>query len=151
MAGLIDSSDLRRVRVRDTVIETTFGTTSFTPPSWTEVPKLLNEAVRHINERVTSDPLHAAAYALWRLNWIHPFAPDGNGRTSRAVAFWLLCVGYRRHIPGRPSFVELIARRKHDLYDALGAADRAWARGELDVSAMEAFLFDMLEEQIRGA
>lgn len=63
----------------------------------------------------------------------------------------ILCIGYGRHIPGSPTFIELIARRKHDLYDALGAADRAWHDGRLDVAAMEDLLYSAMEEQLRGA
>jgi hypothetical protein len=30
--------------------------------------------------------IHLAAYLMWRLNWIHPFA-DGNGRTARMTSY----------------------------------------------------------------
>ena len=31
------------------------------------------------------------AYALWRLNWIHPFI-NGNGRTARALCHYIICL-----------------------------------------------------------
>jgi len=45
----------------------------------------------YVNENWNKSAIHLAAYALWRLNWIHPFT-DGNGRTARAVSYLILCV-----------------------------------------------------------
>jgi Fic family protein len=46
------------------------------------VPELIEEMCDYVNAHwEESTPLHLAAYIMWRLNWIHPFA-DGNGRTS---------------------------------------------------------------------
>ena len=33
--------------------------------------------------------VEVAAYALWRLNWIHPFV-NGNGRTARLFSYFLM-------------------------------------------------------------
>src|ERR1700691_2453032 len=47
---------------------------------------------RPVNEHwEESNAIHLAAYILWKLNWIHPFA-DGNGRTARAVSYAVLCI-----------------------------------------------------------
>jgi hypothetical protein len=44
------------------------------------VPELIEEMCDYLNERSEqSTPIHLAAYLMWRLNWIHPFA-DGKGR-----------------------------------------------------------------------
>ena len=43
--------------------------------------------------------IHLSAYILWRLNWIHPF-DDGNGRTSRALSYLVLCVKLGYRLPG---------------------------------------------------
>src|SRR5262245_43669892 len=59
------------------------------PPEAAFVPSLVRDAVDWINreqEEGHSSAVTRAAYALWRFNWIHPFA-GGNGRTSRAVAY----------------------------------------------------------------
>ena len=46
------------------------------------VPELLEELCDYIDDGWEgSSAIHLAAYAMWRLNWIHPFA-NGNGRTS---------------------------------------------------------------------
>jgi Fic family protein len=45
------------------------------------VPEYVEEMCDYINERLRSaSAIHLSAYAMWRLNWIHPFT-DGNGRT----------------------------------------------------------------------
>jgi Fic family protein len=44
----------------------------------------------YINDNWQST-VHLAAYVLWKMNWIHPFA-DGNGRTARAVSYVVLSI-----------------------------------------------------------
>jgi fido (protein-threonine AMPylation protein) len=39
----------------------------------------------HENWTIVEHPTMLAAFALWNLNWIHPFI-EGNGRTARAVS-----------------------------------------------------------------
>lgn len=68
--------------------------------------------------------LHLAAYVLWRLNWIHPFV-DGNGRTSRAVSYLVLCVKLGCPLPATRTIPERIAANKKRYYDALEMADAA--------------------------
>lgn len=51
------------------------------------VPALVETVCDYVNDHwEQSTPIHLAAYLMWRLNWIHPFA-DGNGRTSRIVSY----------------------------------------------------------------
>lgn len=67
------------------------------PPGAHMVPEEIEHMCDYINDNwEKSLPIHLAAYALWKLNWIHPFT-DGNGRTARAVSYLLLCLrlGYR--------------------------------------------------------
>lgn len=46
------------------------------------VAALVEDMCDYVNERwAQASAIHLAAYVMWRLNWIHPFA-DGNGRTS---------------------------------------------------------------------
>jgi fido (protein-threonine AMPylation protein) len=94
--------------------------------------------------------VHLAAYALWRLGWIHPFH-DGNGRTARALAYAVLRIASQRakwdlllaemKQATLPDLIALsVLRESQAFYDALRKADEAWLRGDVDVSALEELL-----------
>lgn len=119
------------------------------PPPYQEVPQLVEEMCIHIEANWNSPPLNLAAYLLWRLNWIHPFF-GGNGRTSRAVTYLVLCVRYGLRLPGKITIPQLIAENSGDYYSALRSADRAFAAGTVDVTELEAFLAEMLTRQLRA-
>lgn len=91
--------------------------------------------------------LHLSSYAMWRLNWVHPFA-DGNGRTSRMLSYMVLCGRLRQVLPGTKTIPEQISEDKGPYYDALEAADLAYKRGSIDVSAMESLLEGYLANQL---
>jgi Fic family protein len=92
--------------------------------------------------------LHLAAYMLWKLNWIHPFA-DGNGRTARAISYIVLSIRLHSLLPGTNTIPDQIAADKTPYYDALELADKAWkATGAVDVSALETMLSQMLARQL---
>ncbi|HEV7409436.1 MAG TPA: Fic family protein [Bradyrhizobium sp.] len=92
--------------------------------------------------------IHLAAYILWRLNWIHPFA-DGNGRTARAISYVVLSIRANSLYPGTNSIPDQISTDKNPYYDALELADEAWkATGQVDVSALEKMLSQMLATQL---
>lgn len=98
------------------------------PPPHAEVPSLVADMCSEIHRRsATTSPLDAAAFALWRLNWIHPFE-DGNGRTARALCYLVLCWTMRLALPGRVTLPERILREKARYYRCLEAADAAWKR-----------------------
>ena len=59
------------------------------PPDWTEVPRLVDEMCSYILSNWGAPAVHLASYAMWRINWIHPFF-GGNGRTSRGVSYFTL-------------------------------------------------------------
>jgi Fic family protein len=112
------------------------------------VPGEIEEMCDYINENwQSSSPVHLAAYALWKLNWIHPFT-DGNGRTARALSYLLLCarLGYR--LPGSVTIPEQISQDKNPYYRALEAADERWADKKIDLSALEQLLADLLGNQL---
>ena len=94
--------------------------------------------------------MHLAAYVLWRLNWIHPFA-DGNGRTARAVSYVVMSIKLDSLLPGAPTIPEQIAGNKKPYYDALEAADQRLTDGAMDVSALEDMLNGMLAKQLVSA
>jgi Fic family protein len=92
--------------------------------------------------------IHLAAYILWKLNWIHPFA-DGNGRTARAISYVVLSIRSNSLYPGTNSIPDQIATDKKPYYDALELADELWkATGQVDVSALEKMLSQMLATQL---
>lgn len=52
----------------------------------------MNEMINDLNRHWDSaPPIVLEAYALWRLNWIHPFI-NGNGRTARALCYYVICL-----------------------------------------------------------
>lgn len=90
---------------------------------------------------------HLAGFAMWRLNWIHPF-PDGNGRTSRILSYIVLLSKLGYILPGKPTIPEQIAADRTAYFRALEAADDAETRGVLDVSVMEELLKGLLANQL---
>jgi Fic family protein len=88
-----------------------------------------------------------AAYALWRLNWIHPFV-EGNGRTARATAYYILCVRNDRLLSGSKIVPERIREDRGPYVQALRAADRAWEAGNLDVGELEGDIARLLQAQL---
>lgn len=110
------------------------------PPDAFRVPELLEELCDYVNDNwSTVSPIHLAAHVMWRLNWIHPFT-DGNGRTSRAVSYLVLCVRLGYRLPGLKTIPDLIVGDKSPYYEALEAADRSIAEGELDLDELETLL-----------
>src|SRR5713226_5721279 len=112
------------------------------------VPELVEDMCDYVNDHWEgSTPIHLAAYVMWRLNWIHPFA-DGNGRTSRILSFFVLFSRLGALLPGTPTLPELIIDHR-DLYEAaLDDADDACKAGRLDVSKMEALIEGLLAKQL---
>jgi fido (protein-threonine AMPylation protein) len=118
------------------------------PPPSEEVPKEVDDLCDYVNDHWSDrSPFHLAAYVMWRLNWIHPFV-DGNGRTTRAVSYYVLCAKLGFHMPGVTTVAEMIAQNKDPYYKALEAADDAEKKGSLDVSEMEYLLSDLLAKQM---
>jgi Fic family protein len=118
------------------------------PPRFQDVPDLMGRFISFIHENWDNlSPTQLAAYGLWRLNWIHPFI-EGNGRTARAVCYYLLCSKYGGLLTGDKIVPERIRENRQPYYAALKAADRAWEEGNLNVSELEAYLADLLDKQL---
>ena len=118
------------------------------PVEGSEVPRYVEEMLDYLIANWESKTAtHLAAYVMWRLNWIHPFA-DGNGRTSRILSYMVMCarLGYR--LPGSNTIPEQISEYKEPYYDALEASDREYASGKVDVSEMENLLESYLAKQL---
>lgn len=146
----LDGIHLMAGAFRNTPVE--IGGSQHKPPdSW-----LVADEVQHLCDYVNgnwekSRAVHLAAYCLWRMNWIHPFA-DGNGRTARAISYVVLSIRMNGLLPGAPTIPEQIAADKTPYYDALEAADSNWGeRGSVDVSVLEQMIAEMLARQLLSA
>lgn len=119
------------------------------PPHFKEVPNLMDRffSVIHENWDVIDNPTVLPAYALWRLNWIHPFV-EGNGRTARAACYYLLCLKQRQLLPGSKIVPERIRENRGPYYAALQSADTAWEQGDFDVSELAQYLDALLIDQL---
>ncbi len=117
------------------------------PPPPEDVPELMEEMCEYVNANWQKDAWHLAAYLMWRLNWIHPFE-DGNGRTSRAISYLILCIRLGFKLPGEKTIPDFIADNKSSYYQAIDAADAAALKGQIDVSEMEIVLKDVAAAQL---
>jgi Fic family protein len=118
------------------------------PPGAHLVAELVEDLCEYVNDNWDdASPIHLAAYIMWRLNWIHPFA-DGNGRTSRIVSFIVLFSKLNALLPGTPTLPDLIIDHRPEYDPALDEADAALIAGKVDVSAMEALIEKLLARQL---
>jgi Fic family protein len=112
------------------------------------VPESIEDLCEHLNSNMEEmTAIQLAAYAMWRLNWIHPFS-DGNGRTSRIFSYVVLCVKLRFVLRGARTIPDQIVENRKPYFDALEAADSAWKSGVLDTSSMESLLERLLAIQL---
>ena len=112
------------------------------------VPELIEGMCDYVNDQwEQSSPLHLAAYIMWRLNWIYPFA-DGNGRTARILSYVVLAIRAGAIPPGTPTIPDQIVDNRDAYFEALDAADAAWKQGRIDVSKMEELLGSLLARQL---
>jgi Fic family protein len=83
------------------------------------VPEMVEDMCDYVNDHWNeSTPIHLAAYLMWRLNWIHPFA-DGNGRTSRIISYVVLSIRAGSVLPGTPTIPDQIVDNRKPYFDAL--------------------------------
>ena len=80
----------------------------YRPPASGYVPMLMEEFTNTINYYwETADPLPLSTFALWRITNIHPFV-NGNGRTARAVFYFILCAKSGGFLPQGSKLLEII-------------------------------------------
>lgn len=112
------------------------------------VPELIEDMCDYVNDHWRdATAIHLAAYLMWRLNWIHPFA-DGNGRTARMTSYVAMSIKIGKVLAGTPTIPEQIVDNRIPYFEALDAADKAWKDKELDVSKMEELLSALLANQL---
>ena len=121
------------------------------PPHFKDVQNLMDQflSVVHENWTIIDHPTLLPAYALWRMNWIHPFI-EGNGRTARTACYYLMCLRYGGLIPGKKIVPERIRENREPYYAALHTADQHWANGHFNVDELAAYLADLLSDQLAG-
>jgi Fic family protein len=121
-------------------------------PHFKDVPNHMDRffSLIHENWTIVDHPTLLPAYALWRLNWIHPFV-EGNGRTARAACYYLICMKQGRLLPGKKTVPERIKENRDPYIAALQAADGAWDEGRYDVTQLAVYLEGLLEEQLSEA
>lgn len=119
------------------------------PPHFKDVPHLMDKLLSFVHENWVprDETLTIPAYALWRLNWIHPFV-EGNGRTARAACYYLICLSFGSLLPGKKIVPERVREDRVPYYRALRAADRAWDEGHFDVSELSMYLMRLLRAQL---
>lgn len=92
------------------------GTPAYIPPEYSEVPTLLDELLKYINDS-DDHPLIKAAVIHYQIVTIHPFE-DGNGRTARIISSYYLSLnGYGFKNVG--SLEEYMSYNIDEYYDSL--------------------------------
>jgi Fic family protein len=121
-----------------------------TPPAAHRVQALMDDFVNVVNTSwQNTDPLVIAAYALWRLNYIHPFI-NGNGRTARVTCYFVLCLANGGWLPGQTTLPQLIKRERDRYVEALRLVDQVWETKVLNLAPLHALLAELLQEQLNS-
>lgn len=127
------------------------GENAYVPPQYFQVPAQMEMFVDEVNRKWdTVDPVILCAYVLWKLNSIHPFV-NGNGRTARAAAYYVLCLKVGGLLPGDPILPALIKENRQEYVEALKSADASLKSGSLNLGVLHAFLLRLLQQQIASA
>lgn len=120
----------------------------YQPPPYWEVPARMAMFVDEVNRYWDqTDPVHLACFSLWKLNAIHPFV-NGNGRTARVTAYFVLCLKAGQWLPGDVLLPELIRQNRPEYVAALKHADASLVAGTLDLSALHSLISKLLGEQL---
>ena len=96
----------------------------FQPPAFHRVPALMDHFINDVNGNWEStDGWSLSAYSLWRLNHIHPFI-NGNGRTARALCYYVICMKAGGFIPGSIILPKLMLEHRDEYVRLLKQADK---------------------------
>lgn len=97
------------------------------------------------------DLVALSAFVLWRLNWVHPFS-DGNGRTSRAASYLVLCAKHGRALPGTNTVLVQLMNARAAYCQALRDCDSIYLQTgspEHAIQPLAAMLSSMLVAQLK--
>lgn len=124
------------------------GDGQYTPPAHHRVAALMAILIDDLNRYWDRhDPVYLAAYVLWRLNWIHPFI-NGNGRTARVTAYYIICLSAGGWLPGETLLPDLLRRDRVEYVEALKQADASATAGNVNLVALHGLLLRLLNEQL---
>ena len=86
------------------------------PPRFEQVPALMDELVSDVNDNWNNvEVVGLASFVMWKINQIHPFV-NGNGRTARALCYYILCTKIGIRQLGNLYFPELVKKNFRDQY-----------------------------------
>ena len=119
------------------------------PPHFKDVSNEMDRCISLIHENWDADdhPTILPAYALWRLNWIHPFV-EGNGRTARAACYYLLCMRQGRLLPGNRIVPERIRENRGPTIQLFRMRIVIGPEGHFNVSSLADYLQRLLMGQL---
>ena len=124
----------------------------YKPPAHYRVPELMNAFINDVNRHWESvDAVSLSSYVLWQVNRIHPFI-NGNGRTARALCYFVLCLKLGGEPKGEKILPELIKANRPEYVGLLKEADKFYQDGNADHSqGLHQFVQRLLNEQLASA
>lgn len=119
------------------------------PPAWEKVDQLMIDFLSELADfDGASEPVLTAAYVLWRINWIHPFV-QGNGRTARALSYFVLCQNLNMWLPGTKIIPESIRETRPEYCSILQRVDQSYqSNGAPDLAELTDYLQTLLTKQL---
>jgi Fic family protein len=125
--------------------------TVFEPPPVDRIEYYLKYFIAKLEKHwETSDAVTIASYALWFINWVHPFK-NGNGRSARAFAYACLNLKLGFILPGSPTVLDLILQHRDEYYSALEYADKDFENDlPPNLEKMSEFISRLLETQLES-
>lgn len=123
---------------------------NYEAPQHYRVVALMDNFINVVNTSLQArSPVELAAFVLWRLCAIHPFI-NGNGRTARAAAYFIICLRAGGWLPGTENMITLL-KQHQDYTAALKLADASSQAGTLDLAPLTAVVLECLLQQLGSA
>ncbi len=120
------------------------------PPRVWQVQALMDDFVDCVNLNwEKADPVVLASFVLWRLNFIHPFI-NGNGRTARALCYYVLCLRSGGWLGGNITLMELLVQHRNRYVAALAAVDNTLKNGPFDLTPLFQLVEELLAQQLNA-